>query len=119
SPDAGASWPLIVDSEKPLDRALFERLVRVEDGAGRPVFGSVWVESNETRWRFVPDEPWRHAEYRLRVAGELEDLAGNRPTRLFDAAVSPKGGRAESSEVTRLFRTRCMPPRPNGQGSSR
>src|SRR5262249_20135680 len=104
-PEPGTSSPLVVEVEKPLDRALFERFVRVEDISGRPLPGTVSVGSNETRWRFVPDEPWPEAEYRLRVAGELEDLAGNRPARLFDEVASPDGRRIESNDVVVVWRT--------------
>jgi hypothetical protein len=95
---------LVVDAEKPLDHALFERLVRVEDSHGAPVRGTAAVEDQDTRWRFVPETSWRAGEYAIRVAGELEDLAGNRPTRLFEEIATPNGRRAEASDAVVSFR---------------
>ncbi len=60
-----------------LDRALLERLVRVLDGEGREVAGSISIAEAETVWRFVPRDSWRLESYRLVVGSELEDVAGN------------------------------------------
>ncbi len=44
------------------------------------------LEPGERRLRFVPAVPWRRGEtYVLRVAELLEDVAGNRPGRAFEA----------------------------------
>jgi len=105
APRANTRNALVVDARKPLDHALFERLIRVEDPAGNVVRGAVTLEENDTRWRFVPEQPWRAGEYYLRAAGELEDLAGNRPTRLFEEIAAADGRRAEASEAVIKFRT--------------
>jgi hypothetical protein len=42
------------------------------------------VEQNETRWRFVPSQPWKAGRYELVIDMTLEDLAGNRIGRPFD-----------------------------------
>jgi hypothetical protein len=105
APDANTRNPLVVDARKPLDHALFERTIHVEDPDGNLVRGSVSLEDNDTRWRFVPEQPWRAGEYALQAAGELEDLAGNRPTRLFEEMATPSGRRTEASGVVVKFRT--------------
>ena len=46
--------------------------------------GKVAIERQETQWRFIPDEPWKAGEYRLKVDRSLEDLAGNHIGRAFD-----------------------------------
>jgi hypothetical protein len=94
---------LVVDVGKPLDHALFERLVRVEDSHGVPVRGTAAVENQDARWLFVPETSWRAGEYSIRVAGALEDLAGNRPTRLFEEIATPNGRRAEASDAVVSF----------------
>ena len=99
-PGTRSSW-----TRKSLDHALFEQLIRVEDSDGNLIRGTVSLEDNDTRWRFVPEQPWRAAEYALRAAGELEDLAGNRPTRLFEEIAAPDGRRAEASAAVIKFRT--------------
>jgi len=62
APRANTRDPLVVDARKPLDHALFERLIRVEDSRGSSVGGTVSLEDNDTRWRFVPEQPWRAGE---------------------------------------------------------
>jgi hypothetical protein len=99
-PHDGAREPLIVRADKPLDAALFARLLRVENADGEPVTGDSSVEAQETCWRFVPSEAWKSGAYALRIGAQLEDLAGNRPTRLFDEPAAPSGRRAEAREVT-------------------
>jgi len=102
-PHAGGREPLIVRADKPLDAALFARLLRVEDAGGRVVLGESSVEAQETSWRFVPGQAWKSGAYTVRIGAQLEDLAGNRPTRLFDELTAPNGRRAESREVSLPF----------------
>jgi hypothetical protein len=83
-PVAGERSPLIVEFPRPLDRALLDRFVTVLDADGQPVAGRIEVGAEERSWSFHPERPWRAAEYRIKVEGELEDLAGNTPLRPFD-----------------------------------
>jgi hypothetical protein len=87
------SAPLEVALDEPLDRALLLRLVRVESDSGAEVPGVSSVSSNETRFVFTPDRPWSPGTYVLRVGSHIEDLAGNKPGRLFDESM----GRAPAS----------------------
>ena len=100
-PRANTRGELIVASPKPLDEALFARLVTVD-----AVGGSARVDPDARTWRFTPAVPWRAGEYRLRVEAELEDLAGNRPGRRFDEPASADGRRREAVGSTRVFRIR-------------
>lgn len=102
-PQPGTRDALIVVADKALDQPLFERLLRVEDAGGLPLQGDAVVESGGTRWRFVPAQAWHQGQYVLRVAAELEDLAGNRPTRLFDEPAEASGIRKESRETVVPF----------------
>jgi hypothetical protein len=45
----------------------------------------------------------------LRVAGEMEDLAGNRPTRLFEEPANSDGRRAEALESVLTFTITARP----------
>ena len=110
APPPGGRQALTVTADKPLDEPLFARMLRLLDAAGQPVEGQATVEAGERRWRFVPVEPWRQGDYVLRVGAELEDLAGNRPTRLFDEPATPGGQRREAREVE--LRWRIGPPAP-------
>ena len=98
-PQAGTREVLRVVADRPLDQPLFERLVRVEDEAGSPLEGEAAVAEGGTRWSFFPTQVWHPGGYRLRVGAELEDLAGNRPTRLFDELADPSGIRKDARDV--------------------
>ena len=84
-PPGGAAASLVVRFPEPLDRALLASRLAVEDAAGRRVAGTIDVDEGDRRWRFTPAEAWRPGSYRLRVAPDLEDVAGNSLRRLFDA----------------------------------
>lgn len=84
---------LTVQLDEPLDRALLLRLIRVKSDTGAEVSGVPSASSNETRFTFTPEEPWSRGSYRLLVDPEIEDLAGNKPGRLFDEEI----GRAKAS----------------------
>ncbi len=100
-PPGGSRAPLVVTSPEPLDEALFARLVTVAD-----VAGSARVDPDLRVWRFTPAVPWAPGEYRLEIAAELEDLAGNRPGRRFDEPAAADGSRREARAATRAFRIR-------------
>ncbi len=93
-PAAGGREPLVVMFPTPLDHALLERAIGVAK-AGVAVAGSLRIESGETRWMFVPADPWTPGNYTLQVLPILEDLAGNRIGRAFeepsDGAVTESG----------------------------
>lgn len=75
---------LTVRLPEPLDRALLQRLVQVEDAAGEPVAGAVTIGPGETAWTFRPDAPWRPGAYAVLIPAALEDRSGNRFDRPFD-----------------------------------
>ncbi|HYL04507.1 MAG TPA: hypothetical protein VE075_00600 [Thermoanaerobaculia bacterium] len=114
APPPGSRQALTVVADKPLDQALFARTLRLFDAAGRPVRGQASVAAGEVRWQFVPGEPWHEGDYVLRVGAELEDLAGNRPTRLFDDPAAPGGARREARGVELRLRIGPAAPEPPG-----
>ncbi|HUQ93572.1 MAG TPA: hypothetical protein VM120_17965 [Bryobacteraceae bacterium] len=83
-PRAGSWDALQLDFPEPLDAALLQRLLWVEEKQGRRVEGKVQVENQEARWLFQPAAAWNAGHYVLRAGTLLEDLAGNRIDRLFD-----------------------------------
>lgn len=84
-PPRSATDPLTVRFPRALDKALAERLIRVVDQAQVAVAGNAEASTGETSWRFKPKAPWRSGQYHLTIDPALEDPAGNRPDRLFDA----------------------------------
>ena len=84
APEAGTRKPLVLRFPEPLDQALLNRLVWVEDESGEPVRGAVETREHETRWLFVPERQWRDGSHSVRVDPALEDLAGNSVGRPFE-----------------------------------
>jgi hypothetical protein len=76
--------PLTVDLPEPLDHALLQRWMWVEDAHGDRVEGVSTVSEDETRWSFAPAIPWTSQRYSVCLNPALEDRAGNRFDRLFD-----------------------------------
>ncbi len=101
---AGSLDPLIVRIPEPLDRALADRLIAVQDRATKPIEGVVRIESEETVWSFTPKKPWREGKYQLVVGTDLEDLAGNSIGRRFEVdLVEPITSKINSSIVSIPF----------------
>jgi Bacterial Ig-like domain len=84
TPRAATREPFTVEFDRPLDHAMLTHSLRVVDPAGRPVTGTPAVAAGERSWQLTPDQPWSHGSYTLAVDPELEDLAGNSVTRVFD-----------------------------------
>lgn len=91
--------PLAVHFPEPLDRALLQHALSVHDSIGRPMDGHVTVDRRERRWQFVPTTPWKDGSFLLRVHPVLEDLAGNRPRRLFDEPLTEADAPAAEQSV--------------------
>ena len=80
-PDA-SSRELTVVFDRPLDRALVQRYLRVVDETAQPVPGQSVLDKDSLRWVFTPAAV--HTGIRVRVDTRLEDLAGNSVRRVFD-----------------------------------
>ena len=102
APAAGAAGALTVRFDKPLDRALLQRMLRVTDAAGREVDGTVTVADRETRWQFTPKVAWRGGDYFLEADTRLEDLAGNSLSRPFEVDVLRRIGRTIKKKTVRI-----------------
>lgn len=78
---------LVVAFDRPLDHALASRAISVmRDGS--LLAGDIALEDQEMRLRFTPVSPWAEGRYEILVDGVLEDLAGNRPGKIFDVDIS-------------------------------
>lgn len=87
APTAGAKAPLVIRLDEPLDAAMLERVIQVQDLEGRLLEGEVAVLENEMVWRFSPKSNWQSGEFELMVDPALEDLAGNSLAKPFEVDV--------------------------------
>ena len=83
-PAAGSTDPLTVEFDRPLDHALLQHSLWVNDAAGVALPGQCFVGPAEQGWRFEPQSPWQDGQYQVTVDPRLEDLAGNSLIRVFD-----------------------------------
>jgi len=77
---------IALDFGEPLDSALLQRLIRVEDEAGADIAGTVSLGAQDASWSFQPAQPWKPGSYRILVDPRLEDLAGNAIGHPFEIA---------------------------------
>jgi len=105
APRANTSEPLEVRFPDPLDRALLDRLVSVQDATASAVRGQISVGEFEMLWRFTPRDRWKVGDYSLRIGTELEDLAGNSVARPFEVDIAgPISKRITTETVALPFR---------------
>jgi hypothetical protein len=101
-PQPGATGPLTIHFDRPLDYALLGDVFQIPG-----VQGSATIGPGETQWRFQPTHPWQPGEYRVTIDMALEDLAGNRIGRPFDVDTLASPAERISSQSTGLtFRVR-------------
>jgi len=83
-PSVGTRGPVTVEFPEPMDRGLVGDLLAIVDSVGERIEGTVDVDRRETRWLFVPVDPWPAGAYALEAGTDLEDLAGNALNGLFE-----------------------------------
>lgn len=107
APRAGSDSPLIVRLAKPLDRALLESHLWINDAAGHRVPMRVSVGGGERVVAFAPVGPWQPGHYSLAIDTRLEDVCGNRVDKPFEVDVfHPIQRKIETKLVTRRFTVR-------------
>lgn len=108
APAASTRDPLRIQFDRPLDRALVERLIRVHDAAGHALENGLHVVAlGEEELRYTPAAPWSSGEYRVIVGSELEDAAGNNVRGPFEVdLIDPIEPRVPANSVGRSFRVR-------------
>ena len=101
-PPKGAG-PVTVTLEKPLDRALLQRLVWLVGPDGKKVTAE--VSGGERKLTFAPaGKAWPAGRYRLMIDTRLEDVCGNRVGEPFEVDVfKPVERSIEVETVTRVF----------------
>lgn len=106
-PKAGGREALRVLLGKPLDSGLLQRLIAVEDAAGKEVVGTIALAKHESVWEFTPKKPWPAGKLTLRIMTHLEDPCGNRVGEPFEVdLLVPVGKPSEATSVTRTFESK-------------
>jgi len=113
-PTVGSRDPLTVEFDRPLDHALLEHSLWVNDAAGVPLDGRGSIGTGERYWRFEPQLPWEEGRYVLIVDPRLEDLAGNSVIRVFDRDLmreedAPADARQVAIDFTCVVSTPAQP----------
>jgi len=104
-PETGTRTPLRVMFDKPLDRALLDRMLKIKTGE-TVVRGEIKVSPSETSWEFTPEKSWTGDRHSLHIDGRLEDLAGNTPLRVFDTDLANRPARLPPLELPVRLRSR-------------
>ena len=96
--------PLVVQFDKPLDSALVQRLVWVEDETGKKLDLPTRVFDNPLQASFAEGHVWAKGKYKLVIDTRLEDVCGNRVGRAFEVDVlKPVTQKIETKTVEREF----------------
>ena len=83
-PAVGTTDQLTVEFYRPLDHALLQHSLWINDAAGLALAGRGSVGSDERSWCFRPELPWAVGQHQVVIDPSLEDLAGNSLLRVFD-----------------------------------
>ena len=118
-PTVGSTDLLTVEFDRPLDHALLEHSLWVNDAAGVALAGRGSAEKGERTWSFEPQSPWEKDRYQVLVDPSLEDLAGNSLMRVFDrdllqAEDAPADARQVAIDFTCVPSATLVGPNPAG-----
>jgi hypothetical protein len=83
-PKSKSREPLTVMFDEPLDHAIAQRVLRIEDAKGAHVTGTVKLDAVDRTFSFTPNDRWSAGVHKLIVPTIIEDLAGNNIGKPFD-----------------------------------
>ena len=105
-PKAGTSSRLIIDTRENLDHYLLQESIRIVDANGAMIKGTSELSAKDRQWKFTPAGPWKAQTYKIKVAGKLEDLAGNNLNRVFDRDITKDKQSRDNAYYERGFEIR-------------
>ncbi len=111
SPPSRSKTPLTLIFPEPMDHALLRRLIEIQDVDGNRVEGIIELGSQEQKWSFFPEIPWKEGPYEIHVSTIIEDVAGNTLRSLFDVDLqtAPPSEVREATAV-RVLHFDVLPP---------
>jgi hypothetical protein len=84
APAAGTRDAVALTFPKSIDYRSLQSGLTIANAKDKPVAGAITIGPDEKSWRFTPNQPWQAGPHRVHVSPDLEDVAGNTPTRPFD-----------------------------------
>jgi hypothetical protein len=84
APTAGTRDAVTLTLSKCLDYRSLQTGFTVMNARGQIIDGAITSGKDEKSWRFTPTRPWQTGPHRLAVSPDVEDVAGNTPSRPFD-----------------------------------
>jgi hypothetical protein len=99
TPTANTTEPVTLAFDESLDHAMLNRVLVVRGPSGDRVEGDTTVEQHETRWSFKPAKPWKSDAYRVEIATNLEDVAGNSLARPFETETVDEADKTDEAKV--------------------
>lgn len=107
APKSNSKQPVALTFDEPLDHAMLNRVVTVQDASRAELSGKISVTDHETVWSFVPTEPWKPGSYQIWLATTIEDLVGNNLSRPFETLEQESNAvEIKASEVSVQFEIR-------------
>jgi hypothetical protein len=83
-PKSKSREPLTIVFDEPLDHAIAQRVLRIDDPKGAHVAGTVKLDEIDRTFTFTPNDRWNAGVHKLIVPTIIEDLAGNNIGKPFD-----------------------------------
>ena len=83
-PAAGTRNAVALTMAKSVDYRSLQTGLTVMNAKGQVFAGVIAIGKDERSWSFTPTQPWQPGPYNVRVSPDLEDVAGNTPSRPFD-----------------------------------
>jgi hypothetical protein len=84
APKAGTHDAVTLTLSKSIDYRSLHTGLTVVNAKGQAIAGTIAAGKDEKSWTFAPTQPWQTGKHRVNVNPDLEDVAGNTPSRPFD-----------------------------------
>lgn len=104
APAAGTRDAVVLTLSKSVDYRSLQTGLMVTSANDETIAGTITIGKDEKSWRFTPIQPWQPGLHHINVSPDLEDVAGNTPSRPFDMDLLTPKRRAQKLQLE--FQTR-------------